>query len=159
VQHARFYTPAYHEITLDELQLVSQTFPLSVSGCALNLVVIVVQSSDVRTSELGNLTGWTSNTATNIENLHVLTDTNAMSEVMLVSGDSLVERLTVGETAEVERLSPTILVQVGTQVVVTEKVLKKALGGIHHHCLLSGQSRVLSLSGLEEEKESVMKSD
>jgi hypothetical protein len=38
---------------------------------------------------------------------------------MLVAGDGLVEGLTVGETAEVERGAPAVLVEVGSQVVVT----------------------------------------
>lgn len=87
-------------------------------GCAVDLIVVVVEASDASASELGNLAGGTANTTTNIKNLHALLHVHSVREVVLVAGDSLVERLADGEAAEVERLSPSIFVQVGRQVVV-----------------------------------------
>ena len=100
-------------------------------GSAVDLVVVVVQTSDVGTGELGNLTGRATNTASNVENLHSLLDTHGVGEVVLMASNGLVEGLTVGETAEVEGLTPTVLVQVGSQVVV-----------------VAGQGSVLGSSGL-----------
>lgn len=69
-------------------------------------------------SELGNLPSWSTNTTANIKNLHALLDTNAVRKVVLMASDSLVEWLAVCEAAEVEGLSPSVLVQVGSKVVV-----------------------------------------
>ena len=44
-----------------------------------------------------------------------------MGEVVLVAGNSLVERFTIGKTTEVEALSPAILVEVSGEVVVTRR--------------------------------------
>ncbi len=100
-------------------------------GGALNLVVVVVQAGDVSASELGNLAGRAADSAANIENLHALGDVDAVGKVVLVAGDSLVEGLAVGETAEVEGLAPAVLVEIRREVVV-----------------LPGQSGVLSLASL-----------
>jgi hypothetical protein len=58
-------------------------------------------------------------------------DVDAVGEVVLVAGNGLVEGLAVGEAAEVERLAPAVLVQVGGEVVV-----------------LPGQGSVLGLTSL-----------
>ena len=87
-------------------------------GGTLNLVVVVVEAGNVGASELGNLTGRAADTAADVENLHALLDADAVGEVVLVSGNGLVEGLAGRETAEVEGLSPSVFVQVGRQVVV-----------------------------------------
>ena len=124
----------YHEISLDEVELVSKPLVLGVSGSALNLVIVVVQSGDVCASELGDLSGWSTNTASDIKNLHVLLDTDLVGEVVLVAGNGLVERLVGGEAAEVEGLSPAVLVEVGAQVIV-----------------VLGEGGIFCLAGLEKE--------
>ena len=107
-----------HEVTLDEVHLVGETLLLSVVGGTVDLVVVVVQTGDVSTAELDHLTSGTTDTAANIQNLHTILQTGLHGEVVLVAGDSLVEGLTVGETAEVEGRAPAIFVEVGGQVVV-----------------------------------------
>lgn len=107
-----------HEITLDEGQLVGEVLLLCVAGCTLNLVIVVVQAGNVSTGELGDLSSWSTNTAANIQNLHALLDTDVVSEVVLVASNGLVEWLAECEAAEVERLAPSVLVQVGSKVVV-----------------------------------------
>lgn len=102
--------------------------------CALDLVIVVVQAGDVCAGELGDLSCWSTNTATNIENLHSVLDADLVGEVVLMASDSLEEWLVGGEAAEVEGLAPTVLVKVGTQVVV-----------------MLGKSGVLSLSCLIRE--------
>lgn len=134
MRSSKHASSTYHEISLDEVELVGKALVGSVSGSALNLVIVVVQSGDVRASELGDLSGWSTNTASDIKNLHVLLDTDLVGEVMLVAGNSLVEWLVGGEAAEVEGLSPSVLVEVGTQVVV-----------------VLGEGGVLCLAGLEKE--------
>lgn len=116
-------TNAYHEISLDELQLVGQTLLESIVSGTVDLVVVVVETSNVSTSELGDLAGRAADTTTNIEHLHVLLDAHAVSQVVLMSGNGLVKRLAIGKAAEVERLSPAILVQIGRKVVVAARVI------------------------------------
>jgi hypothetical protein len=109
---------AYHEVTLDEIELVGETLLCSVVGGSLDLVVVVVETSDVCARELDNLSGRATNTTTDIEDLHVVLEVHDVGEVVLVTGNGLFEGLAVGETAEVERLTPTVLVKIGGQVVV-----------------------------------------
>jgi hypothetical protein len=87
-------------------------------GSSLNLVVIVVETGNVYTRELDNLSSRATNTTTNVQDLHVILEVHDVGEVVLVTGDSLFERFAICETAEVEGLTPTILVKVGSQVVV-----------------------------------------
>lgn len=107
-----------HEVTLDEVHLVGEALLLGVVGGTVDLVVVVVQTGDMSTAELDHLAGGTTDTTANIQNLHAVLETGLHGEVVLVAGDSLVEGLTVGETAEVEGGAPTIFVEVGGQVVV-----------------------------------------
>lgn len=116
--YGRVVGRTYHEISLNEIQLIAQALVSSVSMSALNLVIVVVQSSDMRAGELGDLAGWASNTASNIKNLHAVLDTDLVGEVVLVAGNGLEEWLVGGEAAEVEGLAPSVLVEVGAQVVI-----------------------------------------
>lgn len=109
---------SYHEVTLGELELVRQTLLLGVPRGTLNLVVVVVQANDVDAGELDDLSGRSSNTASNIEYAHVVPQTHLMCEVVLVASNGLVEGLAVGIATKVEALAPTVLVQVSCQVVV-----------------------------------------
>ena len=110
-----------HEVALDELELTRETVANSVVGGAVDLVVVVVEAGDVSISELGDFARRATDTATNIENLHALLDADLGSEIVLVTGNSLVERLAGGEAAEVEGLAPTILVDIGREVVVAAR--------------------------------------
>lgn len=92
----------YHEVALDKLQLVRKALLLRVPGGTINLVVVVVETSDVGTRELADLAGRATNTATNIKNIHVVPQAHDVSEVVLVTGKSLLEGLAVGEAAEME---------------------------------------------------------
>jgi len=47
-----------------------------------------------------------------------------------MAGDGLVETLPIGETAEMERLAPTVLVDICGEVVVAKKLVKNPpMGG------------------------------
>ncbi len=110
--------PTYHEVTLDELELVRETLLGGVPRGAVDLVVVVVEAGDVRVGELGNLPRGAADTAADVENLHVLLDADLHGQVVLVARDSLVEGLADRVAAEVEALAPAILVEVGSKVVV-----------------------------------------
>ena len=109
---------SYHEVTLDKVELVRKTLLSSVVGGSLNLVVVVVETSNICARELDNLSSRATNTTTNIQDLHVVLEVHDVGEVVFVTGESLSERLAECETAEVEGLAPTVLVKVGSQVVV-----------------------------------------
>lgn len=151
-----------HEVSLDELQLARQTFLGGVVGCSVDLVVVVVQTGDVAAGELGDFARRSTNTTSNIKNLHALLDADLVGEVVLMTSNRLVEGLAVREAAKVEGLAPTILIEVGCKVVVAEKW--RGLGGVmiwkacRHVSIvnvLSGQSRVLGCSRLKESSWSV----
>ena len=69
--------------------------------------------------ELRDFSGGSTNTAANIEDFVAVFDANLCGEVVFVAGDGLVERLAVCEAAEVEGLTPAVLVQIGSKVIVT----------------------------------------
>lgn len=96
-----------------------QALLFGIGSSTLNLVIVVVQTSDVSTGELCNLPGRSSNTTANVKNSVSILDANFGSEVVLVAGNGLVEPLSIGETAEMEGLAPAILVEIGCEVVVT----------------------------------------
>lgn len=100
---------SYHEVTLCEAQFVRQTLLFRVTCSALDLVVVVVQPHHVDICELDHLSCWTTNTTADIQNLHVVTKTHNVGEVVLVACNSLFERLTVCEAAEMKGLTPAIL--------------------------------------------------
>jgi hypothetical protein len=75
----------------------------------------------VGTGELGDLAGRTADTAADIEDLHSLLDANAVGKIVLVTGDGLMERLAMGKAAEMERLSPSVLVQISGEIVVASQ--------------------------------------
>lgn len=110
-----------HEVALNKGHLVRKALLVRVVRSAVDLVVVVVQTGNVSASELDHLAGRTTDTTANIQNLHILRDTSLEGKVVLVAGNGLVERLTVGEAAEVEGRTPSVLVEIGSQVVVAIK--------------------------------------
>ena len=109
----------YHEITLDELQLIRQTLLLRISCRTLDLVIIVVQSGNVCTSEFCDFSGRATNSAANVEDFVSVFDANLAGQVMFVTRNGLVKGFAVCEAAEMEGLAPAVFVEVGAQVVVT----------------------------------------
>jgi hypothetical protein len=108
----------YHKVTLNIFQLMLQSLLLRIPRRALNLVIIVVQTRNMRTRELGNFSRRPTNTAADIEDLVAVLDADFGGEVVLVAGDGLVEGLAVGKAAEVEGLAPAVFVEVGSEVIV-----------------------------------------
>lgn len=127
-----------HEVALDEGHLVRETLLLGVVGGAVDLVVVVVEAGDVGAGELDNFTCRSADTAADVQNLHAFGDAGLHGKVVLVAGDGLVEGLAVGEAAEVERRAPTVLVEIGGQVVVADDMLVSWCS-----CLRKGGSRTV----------------
>ena len=92
----------YHEIALHKFQLVCNTLLLGIPCSTINLVVIVVQSGDVRAGKFGNLSCGSTHTTSNIEDFITVFDADFGGEVVFVAGNGLIEGFTVCETAEVE---------------------------------------------------------
>jgi hypothetical protein len=92
----------YHEITLSKGKLVIETFFLGISSCSFNLIVVVVEADYVASGELDNFSCWATNTASNIQDIHIRLDTHAVCKIMFVPGNCLPEGLTVCKTAEME---------------------------------------------------------
>lgn len=69
---------AYHKVTLDKIKLASESFLFGVVTSTFNLVVIVIQSCDMATSEFGNFTSRTADATANVEDLHTLLDPDAV---------------------------------------------------------------------------------
>ena len=69
--------------------------------------------------EFGNLPRRSTNSTSNIEDPISVIDPDFGGEVVLVAGDGLVEWFTVCEPAEMERLTPTVFVDICTKIVVT----------------------------------------
>ncbi|KAI6775056.1 hypothetical protein HG530_001814 [Fusarium avenaceum] len=106
------------KVTLDKVELVRQALLEGVVGGSLNLIVVVVETGDMGACELGDLASGTTNTTTNVEDLHALLDTNLVGKVVLMTGNGLVKGLALRESAEVEGLTPTVFVEIGGKVVV-----------------------------------------
>ena len=138
-----------HEVALDEGHLVGETLLLGVVGGAVDLVVVVVETGDVGTGELDDLTGRSADTAADVQNLHALGDTSLHGEVVLVAGDGLVEGLAVGEATEVEGGAPAVLVEIGGQVVVAGDMLVSWCSGLRKgDHVLSGQGSIFLTASL-----------
>jgi hypothetical protein len=73
----------------------------------------------VCTCEFCDLAGWSSNTTANIEDFVSILNTDLRGKIVLMASNSLVERFTVGEATEVERLAPAVLVEICSEIVIT----------------------------------------
>ena len=72
------------------------------SCCACNLIPIIVDSNHLAPSESSNLSRWTPNATSNIQNLHSPLDAQFICQVMLVARQSLEEGLADSESTEME---------------------------------------------------------
>ncbi|CRK43421.1 hypothetical protein BN1723_005673 [Verticillium longisporum] len=71
---------AYHEVTLDKVELTGKALLRGVVRGTVDLVVVVVEAGNVSASELGNLTGRATNTASDVENLHAALNVDAKAD-------------------------------------------------------------------------------
>ena len=100
----------YHEIALDEVELVRKALTSGIALSTLDLVVVIVKTGDVGVGELGDLAGRATNTAADVQDLHASLDADLHGEVVLMAGNSLIEGLADRVAAEMEALAPAVLV-------------------------------------------------
>ena len=78
----------------------------------MKLIVVVVEAYYVAAGKFYHLSGWTADSTPDVKDIGVLFEADLEGEVVFVAGDSLVETLTWGESAEVEGCAPAILVEI-----------------------------------------------
>lgn len=85
--------------------------------------------------ELDNLPSRSTNTASNIQDLHTRFDTDVVSKVVFVASDSTIEGLPVSKAAEVKRLRPPVLVEICSEVIVSIMLIStESKGPRQTHC-------------------------
>jgi len=113
---------------------VAQTSLGGLLGSSVNLEVIVVDTDNGSIGESSNFTSGSTDTTTDIENLHTGSDVDLSSEVVFLSCKltisgwdtgvirrgtySLKESLSLVESTEVERVGPSVLVELGSTIIV-----------------------------------------
>lgn len=102
-----------HEVTLLEVKLASKTLLTDISHGPVDLVIIVVETGDVNVSESDDLAGGTTDSTTDVKNLHTGPKAHHMSEVVLMTGEGLAEWLAGVEATEMEGLAPAIFIKIG----------------------------------------------
>lgn len=111
----------YHEVAFGERQFMGKTLLQSILICSGDLIVVVIQAKHVGTRKFYNLSSRSSDTATNIKDLHTLTHAHHVCKVMFVSGNGLEEALTIRKATEVEGASPAIFVEIRCKVIVVPR--------------------------------------
>ncbi len=81
----------YHEVALDELELTREPLLDGVVGGTVDLVVVVVKTSDVGVGELGDLARRSSDATADIEHLHALLYADLRGKIVLMASDGLVK--------------------------------------------------------------------
>lgn len=79
-----------HEITLLERDLVTQTSLGGLLGSSVDLEIVVVDTDNGSIGESSNLTSGSTNTTTDIEDLHTGSDVDLSSEVVFLSCELII---------------------------------------------------------------------
>lgn len=108
-----------HEVPLRELHLAFQASLLGILPRSSNLEVVVVDTNDVHVREPGDFPRGTTNATADIEDTHAGLEVHLRGEVVLVTCERGEEGLALVEAGEVERLGPTVLVELSSTIVVT----------------------------------------
>ena len=87
-------------------------------GGSVDLIIVVVETCGMAPSEPHNLSSRASNTTSNIQNSVSILDAHLCGKVVFVAGNGSMEAFTISETAEMEGLSPTILVDVCRKIII-----------------------------------------
>lgn len=98
-----------HKVTLNKFTPVLQACGDGVAAGAVDLVVVVVEASDVGAREVANLARGAANATANVEDLEMRLDGHVGGKEVLMPGDGLLEGLAWVEAAEVEGGSPGVL--------------------------------------------------
>ena len=107
-----------HEVALDKLDLVLQPSSFGIPMGAADLELIVVQTDDFYIREACNLSGRTTDATANVENTHPRAEGHLRSKIVFVASEGRGECLALVEAREVERLGPTVLIELRRAVVV-----------------------------------------
>lgn len=107
-----------HEVTLDKRDLGLQAHLLGIFTCAADLEVVVVQADDLSIRELRYLACGTTNTTANVKDTHAGLDAHFVGKVMFMASKRGVEGLPLVEAREMERGTPSILIELGGTVVI-----------------------------------------
>jgi len=102
----------------DEKLETLQTLLLVDSGTSLDLIIVVVDASDVTFAEACNVSHGSTDTAANVQDTEALFDFELVGEVVLVASDRGLESFALVANGEVEGLSPTPKVEIGRQIEV-----------------------------------------
>jgi hypothetical protein len=79
----------YHEVVLDERDLIGKASLGCECGGSFNLVAIIVHANDFAASKCGNLSCWSTDTAAHVEYSIVVFDVNHVCKVMLMASQCL----------------------------------------------------------------------
>src|SRR5438045_1214526 len=90
-----------------------------ISRRTFDLIVVVVQSSNMASCEFHHFSCRPTNAAADVKHFHSFMNANFMSHVVLMARNGLLEGFSVCETAEVKGLAPTIFIKVSYEVVIT----------------------------------------
>jgi hypothetical protein len=89
-----------------------------IAASTTNLVLVVVDTENLAPSEAGNVAGRATNTAAKVKDLHAGLEATVEGKEVLVAGEGFVEALTDVAGSKVERLTPSVLVEVRHKVIV-----------------------------------------
>jgi len=107
-----------HEVALDKLDLVLQPSSLGIPMGAAELEFVVVQADDFYIRKTCYLSGGTTDATANVENTHPTAEGHLRGEIVFVASEGCGECLALVEAREVERLGPTVLIELRRAVVV-----------------------------------------
>ncbi len=97
--------------------------------------------------ELGEFARRPDHTTAYVEEPISILDTNLRGEIVFMTGNGLVEGLPICEATEMERLAPTIFIEIRPEIVVPASTLAKQT--VYRFCdVLSSKSCIFSFSCL-----------
>jgi hypothetical protein len=107
-----------HKVALHERDLALEARAFGVPPRALYLELIVIEPHDLDVRKARYRARGAADAAPDVEHAHSRAQPHLRREVVLVAGERRSERLARVEAAEVERVGPAVLVQLGRAVVI-----------------------------------------
>ena len=83
------YKASHHEVVFDERDFVGQALFDRQSSGLLNLVVIVVHSNNLATCEGADLSCWSTDATSNVEDFLIVLDVDHVGEVVFMTSQCL----------------------------------------------------------------------
>jgi hypothetical protein len=136
-----------HEVLLTERAQLAELVTSDPLVTNNDLVVVVVDTDDVSTGEASNVAHGATDTSTEVSNLVTTAKTETQGQIVLVAAERVLVRLAGNAGTEVERLTPTILVEISDQVVELVDHLSVAGFALAHQGVVLGttSARVLAI--------------